>query len=328
MFFRMRKYKRKSNRGSVSLETMKKAAKLVRKKCLNIRAAADLYGICSMSLNRFIKRLDSSPRPTILLGYVCNRLVFTAPQEEALVALLKERSATHPITSWEIRILALQFATNHNIKVPPSWQSKCLAGEDWLSGFYKRNDHLLVEFIPLRRNRYLNRLKREGCNLRDSQSNFKQIKGPLKSERMFYVYVDDQNETLNLNKSENLISEENCEKNLASSPVLQIKLEPKEEIVSESVQNNVPSVDNPATKENMVNSIDDDARDIHSAAFKESKIISFLDKAVSFYSINNREEVTSDKSVNVFVYRPRTHLLLFVKTVDIDVKDTSGGYHQ
>lgn len=324
MFFRMRKYKRKSNRGSVSLETMKKAAKLVRKKCLNIRAAAGLYGICSMSLNRFIKRLDSSPQPPVLLGYVCSRLVFNTPQEEAFVALLKERSAQGEcrVTSWEIRILALQFAISNAIKVPPSWQSNCLAGEDWLSGFYKRNDHLLVEFLPLRRNRYFNRLKREGSALPDIKSNFKQSKGPLKSERMFYVYVDDQNDTLNLDTSENLICEENCAKNLASPSELQIKLEPKEE---STLSDNLESNDNAARKDNSRNltkSDDDCNQDAYSAAFKESKIISFLDKAVSFYNtINSPAEVTSDKekSINVFVYRPRTHLLVFVKTVDIDV---------
>lgn len=326
MFFRMRKYKRKSNRGSVSLETMMKAAKLVRKKCLNLRAAAGLYGICSMSLNRFIKRLETSPQPAVLMGYVCNRLVFTKPQEEAFVSLLKERSATHRITSWEIRILAFQFATKHKIKVPPSWQSNCLAGEDWLSGFYKRNDHLLVDFIPLRRNRYFNRLKREGCVLRDVQSDFKPIKGPLKSERMFYVYVDDQNDTLNLNLSENPVCEEYNN--------IQIKFEPTEEIYNESAAN-LKSVDN-AAQEDTADLIQSDnpynstkgGDDIHSAAFKESKIISLLDKAVSFYSINNQEERTNDKSVNVFVYRPRTHLLGFVKTVDIDVSVASGDIHE
>jgi len=126
---------------------------------------------------------------------------------------------------------------------------------------------------------------------------------------MFYVYVDDQNDTLNLDTSENQICEENCAKNLASPPELQIKLEPKEEIVD-----NLESIENAARKENIRKS-----DEVYSAAFKESKIISFLDKAVSFYNtINNPPEVTSDRSINVFVYRPRTHLLVFVKTVDID----------
>ena len=44
----------------------------------------------------------------------------------------------------DVRKLAFQFATKHDLKMPPNWIERSLAGPDWFSSFLKRNNTLSI----------------------------------------------------------------------------------------------------------------------------------------------------------------------------------------
>nr|CAD7201496.1 unnamed protein product [Timema douglasi] len=92
--FKMRNYKRKSDRGKTDVDVLEKAAQLVREGT-SIRQCAKSYNICHVTLTRYISRKNkraNEPRPDPevdwkpLAGYYGNRQVFTPIQETALDA--------------------------------------------------------------------------------------------------------------------------------------------------------------------------------------------------------------------------------------------------
>lgn len=80
----MRNYKKKSARGGTTLETMKEAAEEVITQNRPCRAVAREFGICHVSLFRFVKKLQQSTDKNVTLGYKRNRQIFTDEEEQKL----------------------------------------------------------------------------------------------------------------------------------------------------------------------------------------------------------------------------------------------------
>ncbi|XP_018402028.1 PREDICTED: uncharacterized protein LOC108779157 [Cyphomyrmex costatus] len=105
----MRNYKRKTDRGTKSVELMKQAVELVIKEKHSIRS------------------------------------ILTADQETSLTDyLLKLSKIFYGIGPKEVRRLAYDITVKCDINIPRSWHTNKIAGSDWLTAFLKRNKSLSI----------------------------------------------------------------------------------------------------------------------------------------------------------------------------------------
>lgn len=138
----MRHYKRKTERATQSQEVFELAAAEVLKKNCSIRKASQNFGLCHVSLSRYIKKKKNNENPKI--GYVRPRQVFTAEEESKLSSyILKCADIYFGLLPMEVRKLAYQCAVQLSAKnIPPSWSQNSMAGPDWFQNFMRRNPHL------------------------------------------------------------------------------------------------------------------------------------------------------------------------------------------
>lgn len=85
--FRMRNYKKTTERGTKSVELMKRAADLVTNENKSLRQVSREYEISRTSLKRFMTRLKENPESP-KFGYGTPRLVFDQIQETSLCEYL------------------------------------------------------------------------------------------------------------------------------------------------------------------------------------------------------------------------------------------------
>ena len=141
--FRMRTYQRKTERGTTSIEVIRNAAEAVMQG-QKIKTVARQFGICHMTLFRFVKKVKSVQEATV--GYKKMKLVFNEQQEKVMAEyLLKCSSIYFGLVPQEVRKLAYECALKFDHKnIPPSWHKFGMAGSDWLSAFLKRNPRLSI----------------------------------------------------------------------------------------------------------------------------------------------------------------------------------------
>lgn len=142
VYFRMRTYKRKTNRAFATQEQLQRAANAVLNNEMHVRAAAIKFGIPRMTLTRFIEKLKSQKHPR--MGYATPRKVFDTEQEKILKDLLKTSAIYYGLTPKNVCSLAYDCAIKFNIKFPNSWKTNKMAGKDWLTAFLKRNPKLSI----------------------------------------------------------------------------------------------------------------------------------------------------------------------------------------
>ena len=135
--FQMRNPKRNTAKASWTEEDLKRAKK-ARAEGKPIREVARLYNIPVTTL---YDRLKSGSTDTPNLG---RKPVFSKHQEEDMahhvVSLAK---AFYGISPNELKRLAFEFAEKNGI--PNNFnRAKCVAGDDWLAGFLKRNPSVSV----------------------------------------------------------------------------------------------------------------------------------------------------------------------------------------
>lgn len=140
----MRNYIRKSNRGTASLDLYKQAAKVVREENQSIRSVAKSFGLCHVSLTRFIRKQNNNT--VVSVGYIPNRKVFNEEQEVQLSEYLLKCSRIYfGLLPSEVRKLAYDCAIKFRIdNIPQSWHNNRSAGPDWLTNFLKRNSTLSI----------------------------------------------------------------------------------------------------------------------------------------------------------------------------------------
>ncbi|XP_059060761.1 uncharacterized protein LOC131853752 [Achroia grisella] len=140
----MRTYKRKTTRGTKSLEVYELAAKEVMEKGRNYRDVAKEFQLCHVSVFNFVKKKKAGA-PAVM-GYKKTRLVFNAEQEANIAEyLLKCANIYFGLLPADVKRLAYQCAKFYNVeRVPDSWKVNEMAGNDWFTNFMKRNPRLAI----------------------------------------------------------------------------------------------------------------------------------------------------------------------------------------
>lgn len=139
----VRTYKKKSSRGSWSVESMKQAIDAVLSKSAGYRKAALLYGVPQTTLERHVAKirkgelsLNSTPGNF--------KPVFSKQEEDELVRYIKEmEKRLFGLTTVVLRKLAYQLAEK-NGKAHNFNRDKEIAGVDWMKGFLKRHPDLSI----------------------------------------------------------------------------------------------------------------------------------------------------------------------------------------
>ncbi|XP_051795629.1 uncharacterized protein zgc:113274 [Acanthochromis polyacanthus] len=124
-----RKYSRKTNWGSTSLEEMQRAATEVQDG-KSIRKVATERNIDRSTLRRFLKKKEGG-EVTVAgdTGTANAKRVFTEEMEEDLANHVKKLADHfHGLTAKKSRDLAYEMAEKNNIPVPESWKANRSAG--------------------------------------------------------------------------------------------------------------------------------------------------------------------------------------------------------
>ena len=135
----MRTYKRKSNRGLTSLDNMNAAVKEVLDEGRKCHAVATTRNISEATLRRYCSTVRTGGTVETV-GYPKNRCVFSTAEEASLTEYAKKAARLfYGLSTTQTRKLAYDYARTLNKDIPSSWAENERAGEDWLSGFLKRN---------------------------------------------------------------------------------------------------------------------------------------------------------------------------------------------
>ena len=135
----MRTYKRKSNRDLTSLDNMNAAVKEVLDEGRKCHAVATTRNISEATLRRYCSKVRTGGTVETV-GYPKNRCVFSTAEEASLTEYAKKAARLfYGLSTTQTRKLAYDYARTLNKDIPSSWAENERAGEDWLSGFLKRN---------------------------------------------------------------------------------------------------------------------------------------------------------------------------------------------
>ena len=151
----MRTYKRKTNRGITPKDVLDRACQQVIFDKKSINSTAKEFNIPYKTLQRHVvnvkkkleKKTELSKSESTLdsVGYRKNRQIFSDEEELALESYLKTAADIYyGLTPYETRKFAYEFAKKNNKSVPASWNTKLIAGKDWLGYFLKRHPALSI----------------------------------------------------------------------------------------------------------------------------------------------------------------------------------------
>ncbi|CAG9562808.1 unnamed protein product [Danaus chrysippus] len=139
----VRTYKKKSSRGSWSVENMKHAIDAVLSKSAGYRKAAQMHGVPQTTLERHVAKIRKGE---VSLNSTPGNFkpVFSKQEEEELVRYVKDmEKRLFGLTTVVLRKLAYQLAEK-NGKTHNFNHVKKIAGIDWLKGFMKRHPDLSI----------------------------------------------------------------------------------------------------------------------------------------------------------------------------------------
>jgi transposase len=144
-FYRMpRIYKRKTEKGTYSLEDINNAIQKILQNNEKIRKVANETGIDKSTLCRYVKKAKTE-RAITSVGYYGNRKIFYDHEEAELCKYLKSSARMYfGLTPVEVRKLAFEIAHKNNKSIPHTWLEKSMAGEEWLRSFLKRHNDLTI----------------------------------------------------------------------------------------------------------------------------------------------------------------------------------------
>ncbi|KAB0795832.1 hypothetical protein PPYR_09893, partial [Photinus pyralis] len=134
---------RKTERGIIPQTIYDEAAKKVIDENRSIRSVAKNYGMCHVTLTRYVRSLRQNEKRRV--GYNPHNRVFDEEREKQLVQYCKTSVDLYfGLTTKDLRKLVFQFATMNNLKFPEKWKESELASEDWLIAFMRRNPSLTL----------------------------------------------------------------------------------------------------------------------------------------------------------------------------------------
>ena len=130
-----RNYKRKTERGKTQPEVMCAIEDVLMGQ--SIRSVGAKYGICHVTLLRYVKKKRSQGNSdTLSVGYIPNRQIFSEKQESELERYLMFSSNIYfGLSPYDVRLLAYQCAKRFNISTPSSWDENGVAGLTSLRDF-------------------------------------------------------------------------------------------------------------------------------------------------------------------------------------------------
>lgn len=135
----MRKYIRKTTRGSTPRDVLERAAVEI-ENGRTIRSVATEYNVDRMTLKRYITKRAANPEA--VTGYqavAVNKAVFPSEMEKDLANHIKLLADMfHGLSIQKCRTLAYQFSLHNKLNIPDSWAKNGKAGTDWWLAFRDR----------------------------------------------------------------------------------------------------------------------------------------------------------------------------------------------
>lgn len=147
----VRNYVRKTNRGTTSEDTMRKAIHEVLVHGKKVAKVARNHGIPWATLIRYINMQKAKGGEGMKFTPTFNhRQVFSQKDELALPNyLLTSSKMYHGLSPKDTRRLAFEYAQQEGKTFPDSWKTKKLAEKDWLRSFLKRTKKFPAPFNAL-----------------------------------------------------------------------------------------------------------------------------------------------------------------------------------
>ncbi|XP_077363986.1 uncharacterized protein LOC144007908 isoform X2 [Festucalex cinctus] len=146
-----RKYRRKTKKGLTPADVMMRAVREVKLNNQSIRSTAKNLHINYRTLARYCSKITQrevagdAPRPSLPVGYVKSRLVFSPEQERQLADYVTAAADIYfGVSPAQVRKLAYGFALRNDVALRQNWADNRMAGADWLSGFVERNPSLPI----------------------------------------------------------------------------------------------------------------------------------------------------------------------------------------
>ena len=138
-----RNFTLKTKKGQTPPDVMMRAMKLNNK---SIRSTAKDFGINDWTLARYCSKINEEEvQPSLPVGYVKKRLVFSEEQERQLEEYVITASYIYfGLSPIKVLKLAYSFAVHNNVAVRTNWTEKEMAGADWFAGFLKRHPSLSI----------------------------------------------------------------------------------------------------------------------------------------------------------------------------------------
>ena len=136
----MRTYKRKTEHGATTRETIESAVADVMAGN-SLRNAASAHNMNYRTLQRYVKTHQENGQIGSV-GYKPVRQVLSGEMEQILVKYIKQASRIYYGVS--PKELAYQLATAHDLRIPESWNDNKEAGLDWMKHFLKRYRDLSI----------------------------------------------------------------------------------------------------------------------------------------------------------------------------------------
>jgi hypothetical protein len=135
----MRKYIRKTTRGSTPRDVLERAAVEIENGRTK-RSVATEYNVDRMTLKRYITKRAANPEA--VTGYqavAVNKAVFPSEMEKDLANHIKLLADMfHGLSIQKCRTLAYQFSLHNKLNIPDSWAKNGKAGTDWWLAFRDR----------------------------------------------------------------------------------------------------------------------------------------------------------------------------------------------
>lgn len=128
--------------GKTSSESMENAIKRLEEGC-SLRFVSREFNIPLTTLRRYslkINRKTSDERTNVKFcpNYEVNKIFSKEIEKDLKDYIIFASKIHHGLTKKQTKLLAYQLALKNNLKMPPSWSTNRIAGEDWLKGFRNR----------------------------------------------------------------------------------------------------------------------------------------------------------------------------------------------
>lgn len=140
----VRKRVPKTGRGRVDGSVMQRTVLEV-ENGKSVREVSKCLKVDRSTFSRYVKKVKSGlmPRDSTMLPKFNIRQVFSETEESCLADYILKCSAMfHGMGQEAVRRLAFQFGFRNGKRMPNNWQKDAKAGEDWMQGFLRRQNHL------------------------------------------------------------------------------------------------------------------------------------------------------------------------------------------